>query len=208
MPTYDLEAAVEGLVCGVDEAGRGPLAGPVVAAAAFLSIDDVPESLRLGLNDSKKLSEKKREGLLALMTDCPAVWVVAAEASVEEIDRLNILRATHLAMQRAVEALQAQLPRPLALALIDGNQLPKQFSCPMQAVVKGDGLSLSIAAASICAKVTRDRLMRRLDADFPVYGWARNAGYGTAEHRAAIARHGITKHHRKSFAQQGELFSV
>lgn len=202
MPDFSLELAAGGVVCGVDEAGRGPLAGPVVAGAALLDGARLPADLVAGLDDSKKLSAPRRETLLALLETCGAARLAVGVASVEEIDNINILRATHLAMARAVAALGV-VPD---LALIDGNQAPRDFSCPVQCVVKGDGLSLSIAAASIVAKVTRDRMMVALDAAFPVYGWAHNAGYGTREHRIAIARHGFTEHHRRSFSVNLDLF--
>lgn len=202
MPDLSLETAAGGLVCGVDEAGRGPLAGPVVAGAAILDAATLPAALRDGLDDSKKLKPARREELFALLHDCGAARLGIGVASVEEIDHHNILRATHLAMARAVAALGV-VPD---LALVDGNQPPRDFSCPVQCVVKGDSLSLSIAAASILAKVTRDRMMVELDALFPGYGWARNAGYGTPEHRSAIARIGFTPHHRRSFAVNLDLF--
>lgn len=207
MPDFSLEHAASGRVCGVDEAGRGPLAGPVVAAAAWLDPNTLPEALRDGLNDSKKLSARKRDMLFELLLTSPhAVRYGIAEASVAEIDQINILRASHLAMERAVLALQAQAGWGCDLALIDGNQAPRSFPCPTQCVIKGDGLSLSIAAASILAKVTRDRGMLELDRQFPHYGWARNMGYPTAEHRAAVSQHGPSPHHRRSFAKQGDLF--
>ncbi|MGC2857614.1 ribonuclease HII [Novispirillum sp. DQ9] len=204
MPDFTLELACDGIVCGVDEAGRGPLAGPVVAGAAILDRDRLPAALIAGLDDSKKLSAAKREALFALLHGCGAARLGVGVASVEEIDRHNILRATHIAMARAVAALGV-LP---ALALVDGNQPPRDFACAVQCVVKGDGLSLSIAAASIVAKVTRDRMMTELHALFPHYGWDRNAGYGTAEHRAAIARIGFTPHHRRSFSVKLDLFAA
>lgn len=210
MPDFSLEdacratSAAPAVVCGVDEAGRGPLAGPVVAGATVLDPARLPAALRDGLDDSKKLSAKKRDALFALLTDpaTPGVHWGLGLASVAEIDSLNILRATHLAMQRAVEALSL---RP-TVALIDGNQMPRSFPCPVQAVIKGDGLSLSIAAASVLAKVHRDRLMLDLHAAFPVYNWAKNMGYGTAEHRTAMRTHGLSPHHRLSFGGQRELF--
>jgi ribonuclease HII len=206
MPDFSLEeaAAAAGVICGVDEAGRGPLAGPVVAGAAVLDRRRLPGPLRDGLDDSKKLSRARRETLFALLAEAQGAHLAVGIASVAEIDALNILRATHLAMRRAVEALDV---RP-DLALIDGNQPPRAFPCATRCVIRGDGLSLSIAAASILAKVTRDRLMDDLAAAFPLYGWHRNAGYGTREHRAAIAAHGPCEHHRKSFAGQGDLFAV
>lgn len=183
-------------VCGIDEAGRGPLAGPVVAAAAVL-----PEGYELaGLNDSKKLTARQREKLYeALMAD-DRVQKSVAMASVEEIDELNILYATHLAMRRAAQGL---LPLP-DFCLIDGLAVPN-FPIPSQNLVKGDARCLSIAAASILAKVTRDRYMVELDKEFPQYGFARHAGYGTAAHLQAIREHGITIHHRRSFAPVAQM---
>lgn len=176
-------------VAGVDEAGRGPLAGPVVAAAVILDPDRIPP----GLNDSKRLTPARREAL-APEIRAQALWALGL-ASVQEIDALNILRASHLAMCRALAALPA---RP-DLALVDGNLLPRELPCPGQAVVKGDSRSLSIAAASILAKVERDRIMAGLDRECPGYGWAENAGYPTASHRQALIRLGPTPHHRRSF---------
>lgn len=185
-----------GLVCGIDEAGRGPLAGPVVAAAVLL-----PPGYELpGLNDSKKLTARRREALYeALMAD-ESVQKCVAEATVEEIDRLNILRATHLAMARAAQGLQ---PKP-DFCLIDGLPVPG-FPLPSRALVKGDARSLSISAASILAKVTRDRYMTELDAQFPQYGFAKHAGYGTAAHLRAIEEYGITPHHRRSFGPVAQM---
>lgn len=183
-------------VCGIDEAGRGPLAGPVVAAAVVL-----PAGYELpGLNDSKKLTAKQRERLFeALMAD-DRVQKSVAQASVEEIDRLNILYATHLAMRRAAEG----LPVPADFCLIDGLAVPN-FPLPSQNLVKGDARCLSIAAASILAKVTRDRYMAELDALFPQYGFARHAGYGTAAHLKALREYGVTVHHRRSFAPVAQM---
>jgi ribonuclease HII len=176
-------------VAGVDEAGRGPLAGPVVAAAVVLDPDAIP----LGINDSKTLSAKRREALLAEIETNARVGV--GLASVEEIDDLNILRAAHLAMVRAIEA----LPEMPKLALIDGPHLPRDLPCPGEALVRGDGRSLSIAAASIVAKCTRDRIMVDLAQQHPGYGWETNMGYPSAFHRDALKRHGVTPHHRRSF---------
>lgn len=202
MPDWMLEWAETGVVCGIDEAGRGPLAGPVVAAAVILDRDRLPAALVDGLNDSKQLSRKKRDALFALLHDCGAAIIGVGQASVPEIDRINILRATHLAMDRACTALGCGVD----VALVDGNQPPTlSLGCAVKTVVGGDGLSLSIAAASIVAKVTRDRLMAALAAAFPAYGWERNAGYGTAEHRAAMREFGVTVHHRRSFAPVREL---
>lgn len=178
------------LVAGVDEAGRGPLAGPVVAAAVIL-----PDDFALdGLNDSKKVSAAKREKFYAILTATAEILWAVAEATVEEIDRLNVLRATHLAMARAIE----NLPRKPDHALVDGlpvRGLPVKHT----AMVGGDGLSLSIAAASIVAKVTRDRLMLEIDAHYPQYGFARHKGYGVREHLEALRNHGPCPVHRRSF---------
>ena len=179
-----------GLVCGIDEAGRGPLAGPVVAAAVILD----PARPIPGLNDSKKLSEKKRDALAVLIRERALAWAVA-EASVEEIDRLNILQATLLAMRRAVLGLRLKPVR----VLVDGNRLPP-LDVPAEAIVKGDALVASISAASILAKVTRDRWCAQLHQQYPVYGFAGHKGYGTAEHLAALEVHGACPQHRRSFA--------
>lgn len=194
-PNFDIERQLAStspamLVAGVDEAGRGPWAGPVVAAAVILNPEDLPE----GLNDSKKLSEARREVLFDVIME-KALATGVAFGSVEEIEANNILAASLEAMRQAVEALA---PQP-TFALIDGNKAP-WLPMPHETLVKGDGRSLSIAAASILAKVTRDRLMKRLDAEFPEYGWASNKGYGTRAHQEALARHGITQHHRRTFA--------
>ena len=176
-------------VAGVDEAGRGPLAGPVTAAAVVLDRARVP----VGLDDSKKLTAKARDRLFDEIMDVAEVSV--AHATVVEIDGLNILYASHLAMERAMAGLAA----PVDHALIDGNMVPKGLVCPATALVKGDGRSLSIAAASIVAKVTRDRIMVDLAQQFPGYGWEKNAGYPTKAHREALAALGVTPHHRRSF---------
>ncbi len=194
----DIEAALarrwDGPVAGVDEAGRGPLAGPVVAAAVVLAPDAVPP----GLDDSKRLAPPRRAALLAALEALAAagrarIGIGLAEAA--EIGAVNILRATDLAMARAVEA----LGRPLAGVLVDGNRVPPALGPRGEALVGGDARSASVAAASIVAKVTRDRLMDRLAARFPGYGWERNRGYPTAEHRAAIARLGPCPEHRPGF---------
>lgn len=177
------------VVAGVDEVGRGPLAGPVTAAAVILA-DGIDLS---GLNDSKKLSPKRREILaLRIMESCD--WAVG-HASVEEIEQMNILRASHLAMCRAVSGLRQ---RP-CLALIDGNMLPRDLSVPGQAVVRGDARSLSIAAASVVAKLLRDRIMEDLAQQHPGYGWEVNAGYPTKAHRQSLLDLGVTPHHRRGF---------
>ena len=183
-------------VCGIDEAGRGPLAGPVVAAAVIL-----PQGYELpGLNDSKKLTAKKREALYeALMAD-DAVQKCIAQATVEEIDKLNILRATHLAMRRAAEG----LPGGVDFCLIDGLPVPG-FPLPSRSIVKGDARCLSIAAASILAKVWRDHYMQDLHRQHPEYGFDRHAGYGTKAHMQALREHGVTIHHRRTFAPVTQL---
>lgn len=186
---WGIEAEFRGLVFGVDEVGRGPLAGPVVAAAVCLNCDSVPE----GLGDSKIVPEARRNRIAAALEH-----VALGVASVEEIDRLNIRAASLLAMARAVEALAAKVGAP-AMVLVDGNALPR-IPLPARAIVKGDATVASIAAAAIAAKVWRDRLMAELAAEHPAYGWERNRGYGTAEHLAALTRQGATAHHRRSFA--------
>lgn len=196
MPDFSLEdsARAEGfaMIAGIDEAGRGPWAGPVVAAAVILDQAALPAALAEGLDDSKKLSAAQREALFALLPEFARIGVGRAE--VDEIDRLNILQATFLAMTRAAAALSS-VPD---LALVDGNR-PPALACAVRCVVGGDGRSLSIAAASVVAKVTRDRVMTELALRHPGYGWERNAGYGTAEHQAALARLGPTPAHRRSF---------
>ena len=178
-------------VAGIDEAGRGPLAGPVVAAAVIL-----PEGFRIeGLDDSKKLPASRRERLFAALTSDSRVRHATGLAEAVEIDELNILRATHLAMRRALEA----LPTRAAHALVDGLPV-RGLPVPHTAIVGGDGLSVSIAAASIIAKVTRDRLMTEFDARYPEYGFARHKGYGVREHLEALRRHGPSPIHRHTFA--------
>lgn len=183
-------AQIEGLVCGVDEAGRGPLAGPVVAAAVIFEQKRIPR----GLDDSKRLDAETREKLFGRIME-RAIAVGVGEASVDEIDLVNIRQATHLAMARAVRALA---PTP-AFALVDGND-PPALPCPCETIIGGDGISVSIAAASIIAKVTRDRLMLALHEQHPVYRWNSNKGYATEDHLHALAVHGCTAHHRRSFA--------
>ncbi|MBR3753555.1 MAG: ribonuclease HII [Clostridia bacterium] len=196
MPDYEYEAraAENGFtaVCGVDEAGRGPLAGPVCAAAVIL-----PQGLVIeGLNDSKKLSEKKREMLYDKVTENALAWSVAF-ASEAEIDEINILQATFLAMKRAVEG----LPIKADYALIDGNRMPP-LDINGETVIKGDSLSMSIAAASIIAKVTRDRLMLEIDKEYPQYLFSQHKGYGTALHYEMLEKHGISPVHRRSFLKK------
>ncbi len=189
--TFEQAAArsVCGPICGIDEAGRGPWAGPVVAAAVVLDPDRIPA----GLDDSKRLSAARRAALFEALAGCARIGV--GLAGVAEIDRINILQASFLAMRRAVAALDA----PPAVALVDGHLVPPDLGCPAQAIVRGDALALSIAAASVVAKVTRDRMMVALAQQYPGYGWETNMGYGVAAHAAGLARLGVTPHHRRSF---------
>lgn len=190
---FEAVARAEGhrRIAGVDEAGRGPIAGPVVAAAVVLPGGALPD----GLDDSKKLGERRREALYEILTSTVGVSWAVGVVGVGDIDRLNILQATRRAMEQALAALD---PAP-DLALVDG--LPfREFAFPHRAIVGGDARSLSIAAASIIAKVTRDRLMRRLDGEFPGYGFAKNKGYGTAGHLEALRRLGPCRLHRRSFS--------
>ena len=194
MPDFSCEKAAKmsgfKYICGVDEAGRGPLAGPVCAAAVILDENCEIE----GLNDSKKLSEKKREALFPIICE-KAIAFSIAFGSLEEIEELNILEATFLAMNRAIEGLDVKAD----FALIDGNRAPKGIKVPCETVVKGDSKSASIAAASILAKVTRDRLLLEYDKEYPEYNFAKHKGYGTKEHTEAIIKYGPSKIHRLSF---------
>jgi ribonuclease HII len=199
-PGFKYERAVlkrlpHAIVAGVDEAGRGPLAGPVVAAAVILDYTKMPKDLRQGLDDSKKVPAQRREELYAALFSCGTAVIGVGQAEVHEIESINILNATYLAMSRAVDA----LGRMVTVALVDGNSAPK-LTCAVETIVKGDRKSFSIAAASIVAKVTRDRLMTILAGVHPGYGWETNMGYGTQEHCDAITRIGLTVHHRRSFA--------
>lgn len=195
MPDLEYETAASArmgqatVIAGVDEVGRGPWAGPVTACAVILDPMHIPE----GLEDSKKLSAKRRAVLAAEIHATAQVSI--AHASVAEIDRLNILQASLLAMRRAI----AGLPQTPHFALIDGNKIPPDLPCPAEALVKGDGKSVSIAAASIVAKVTRDEIMVALAQQFPGYGWEKNAGYGTKLHQEGLRNLGVTTHHRRSF---------
>ncbi len=193
-PSFRFERDHPEPCAGVDEAGRGPLAGPVVAAAVILDRRRVPH----GIDDSKKLDEPAREALYAKITRI-AGWGVGI-VDVDEIDRLNIYHATMLAMTRAVDALGVDP----GMVLVDGNALPK-WRYPATAIVSGDALSRSIAAASIVAKVTRDRIMHEHDATWPGYGWRHNKGYGTPAHKAALVRLGPSPIHRRSFAPVAQL---
>lgn len=190
--TYENNAKLKGFkfVCGVDEAGRGPLAGPVCAAAVIL-----PEDCQIeGLNDSKKLTEKKREALYDVIIE-KAVAYSVAYGTLEEIEQYNILNATYLAMNRAIEGLKI----PADYALIDGNRVPTGIKVPCETVVKGDAKSCSVAAASILAKVTRDRLLLEYAKEYPEYGFEKHKGYGTAAHYDAIKKYGVLPIHRLSF---------
>lgn len=207
MPDFTLETELGGRVAGVDEAGRGPWAGPVVAGAALLDPAAVPDALLRGLDDSKKLKPARREALLAGLEDSAGAVLGVGTASVAEIDERNILQATFLAMTRALADLSERLGGAPDFALIDGNRVPPGLPCGARAVVRGDGVSLSIAAASIVAKVTRDRMMAALDQAFPGYGWAQNAGYGTRAHQEALLTLGVTAQHRKSFAPIRKILS-
>lgn len=197
MPDFSIEnnAKAKGynLVCGVDEAGRGPLAGPVCAAAVIL-----PENCEIeGLNDSKKLSEKKREALYDVITEKATAYCIAY-GSVEEIEKCNILEATFIAMNRAIDGLSVQPD----YALIDGNRVPTDIKIPCETVIKGDAKSASIAAASILAKVTRDRLLLEYDKQYPEYNFKKHKGYGTKEHTDLILKYGVSPVHRPSFLKK------
>lgn len=198
MPDWFYENQHQGLIVGVDEAGRGPWAGPVVAGAvAFLNRKAAPD-LICSLNDSKKLTAKKREDLYARLEQERLkgnLYATVGLATAAEIDQINILQATFLAMRRAVE----KLPCRPDFAIIDGNREPNNFLCPVQTVIKGDALSVSVAAASIIAKVYRDHLMTDLAKIYPGYGFEKNAGYGTKTHIEGIKKFGITPEHRKSY---------
>lgn len=188
MHEEELMRRARGPVAGIDEAGRGPWAGPVVAAAVILDPADIPD----GLNDSKLLAPPVRENLYEIIMSRAVVGIGIAD--VERVDELNILHATMWAMREACLALKDSP----AAALVDGNRCP-ELPCPAEPLVRGDGLSFSVAAASIVAKVTRDRIMAELACEHPQYGWERNKGYGTRSHADALARYGVTIHHRRSF---------
>ena len=194
LPTFDFEAEMMDLhglpVAGIDEAGRGPWAGPVVVAAVILNPGRIPD----GINDSKALTPQVREELYTeiVATACVSITI----GQVRRIDRINILQASLWGMRAAFRGLQV----PRAVALIDGNLVPKRFPGKARAVVGGDALSLSVAAASIIAKVTRDRIMVKLAKRYRRYGWESNKGYGTPEHAQAVKKYGVCTHHRRSFA--------
>lgn len=207
MPDFEFEDACKKVVAGVDEAGRGPWAGPVVAGAVLIVDRNLDEILLSGLDDSKKLSAKKREMLYAKLREeenAGRLYIGIGEASAEEIDRFNILQATFLAMRRAVENLKVK-PE---FALVDGNRTPTDFPCGVKTIVKGDARSYSVAAASIAAKVYRDRLMCELAQKYPYYGFEKNAGYGTALHIAGLKEKGICPEHRKSYRPIKEICGI
>ena len=193
-----IEDEEKGIVVGIDEAGRGPWAGPVVAGAVIIKDRNLGDTLLKGLDDSKKLSASKREKLYEALFEAQRagkLLIGIGEASAKEIDELNILQATFVAMKRAVDNLSISPD----IALIDGNQMPKNFSCPCRTIVKGDARSMSIASASIIAKVYRDKLMAKLAEKYPYYGFEKNAGYGTALHQQGLQKYGICEEHRRSY---------
>ena len=197
MADFLIENGFMGIVAGVDEAGRGPWAGPVVAGAVILNKDNYPS----GIDDSKKLSEKKREDIFTQLQEVAKVGV--GVVNVDEIDKMNILQASMLAMKKAVD----NLPVKPDVALIDGNKCPP-LDCESHAIIKGDNKSLSIAAGAIIAKVTRDRMMKEIALQFPYYGWEKNAGYGTKLHQEGLAKYGVTVHHRRSFKPIAKLLAA
>lgn len=194
MPDFELEKAHGGIVCGLDEVGRAPLAGPVVAACVYIQDQSLRKKIWRDVNDSKVLTAEKRK-VLALEIKENCAWSLG-EACMREIESINIVQASFLAMKRAYES----MGQMAGLALIDGHIVPKDFPCATKAVIKGDAKSVSIAAASIIAKVHRDEMMSKLAEAHPHYGWERNVGYPTPEHMAAIDAHGITDYHRRTFA--------
>lgn len=207
MPDWKIEDGHRGLICGIDEAGRGPWAGPVVAGVAVFLTREVSPELLAQLNDSKKLSAKKREYLYELLRQeeqAGHILCGIGEASAAEIDELNILQATFMAMRRAVE----NLPQKPDIALIDGNRLPKDFPCANECFIGGDGRSYSIAAASILAKVYRDRLMSEMAKQYPHYGFEKNAGYGTKAHIEGLRQYGVTPQHRRSYRPIKEFLAI
>lgn len=199
MPSFEIEDSFDGVIAGVDEAGRGPWVGPVVAGCVVFVNRDVDAKLLENLNDSKKLSKKKREMLFDLLhveAEKGNVLIGIGEASAKEIDEINILNASFLAMKRAIDKANVK-PN---MVLIDGNREPKDFDYKTKAVIKGDAKSYSISGASILAKVYRDRLMEDMAKKYPYYGFEKNAGYGTKAHIEGLEKYGITPEHRKSYA--------
>lgn len=204
MPDFNLEDENTGIVAGVDEAGRGPWVGPVVAGCAVFLNRHVDKQLLDNLNDSKKLSKKKREMLYELLqieAQKGNMKIGIGEASAQEIDEINILNASFLAMRRAIQAAKVE-PN---VVLVDGNRLPKITKYPARAVIKGDAKSYSISAASILAKVYRDRMMEKMALQYPHYGFEKNAGYGTKEHIEGLKKYGVTPEHRRSYAPIKEM---
>lgn len=206
MPDFHLEKSLQGYIAGIDEAGCGPWAGPVVAGAViFTTYEGLPNDLLKCLDDSKKMTPKRREQVFTILKEFigSLCYVGIGQASEREIDQLNIRQAALLAMGRAITNLKKK-PDHL---LVDGTGQPKT-EYPAQAIIKGDQRSFSIAAASVVAKVTRDRYMRNLATQYPMYGWDQNAGYGTAAHQKALRDYGITPHHRYSFAPIAALMKA
>lgn len=208
MPDFSLENKASGFVVGFDEVGCGPWAGPVVAGAALLIFDKIPSTLVSEIDDSKKLTRLRRQKLYDLIQEGQGDFCFTAtgQASLEEIERLNIRQASFLAMARAADALSLPIDIIPTLALVDGKCKPT-LPYPVQCVPKGDSLSLSIAVASIVAKVTRDNFMKKIACQYPPYGWDHNAGYGTLHHRQALARFGVTPYHRRTFAPIARLLA-
>lgn len=206
MPDFAYENEAQGRVVGLDEAGCGPWAGPVVAGCVWINQARFPAALLISINDSKKLSAKKRDAIYAELINLPEdiLCYGVGSASVEEIDALNIRQASYLAMQRAYAGVAKINPQ---LALIDGTSKPN-LGIPIRPIVKGDQLSFSIAAASILAKVSRDQAMNALHEKHPEYGWAQNAGYGTRSHSEALEKYGVTPHHRKTYAPIAKLLAA
>jgi ribonuclease HII len=196
-PDFSFEKSIKGLACGLDEVGRAPVAGPVVAACVYIPKEKLKADIWSEVNDSKVLSAEKRESMFdEIRRNC--AWAIS-EACNDEIENINIVQASFLAMQRSFDAMRAGFNVRIDTALVDGHIAPK-FPCKVQTIVKGDSRSVSIAAASIIAKVYRDRRMKRLAEEHPHYGWERNAGYPTRQHLDAIQKHGLTVFHRKTFA--------
>ncbi len=196
----------EGIICGCDEAGRGPLAGPVTAACVFIPHENRSHKIWKKVRDSKLLSAKEREDIFVLIQENSCFGI--ASATVEEIDQINILQAAVLAMHRATEEMCSEFNICPDLVLIDGNYKPRQFPYPTQPVIKGDMLSVSIAAASVLAKVTRDRIMKKLHDEHPHYGWNTNVGYSAPIHLKALKQHGPCIHHRREFSKVKELLAA
>jgi ribonuclease HII len=196
-PDFSIERSHSGIVCGIDEVGRGPLAGPVLSACVHIPNINKDHDVWNVIKDSKKLTVKKREALFIQIRELTDYGI--GMASHDEIDQINIHQATLLAMKRAFESMLKHSDIMPDVAIVDGKFTP-DIRCETQAVIKGDTKSISIAAASILAKVTRDRIMSRLDGEHPYYGWSRNSGYGTAEHMNALNSYGASPYHRQSFA--------